>query len=604
MSKLTTIRRRIAYFITALVLVTSYPFAAMAQSPEETTPPPVTAETTAPEEPPLTYTYNPDTKTWDSEKWVFNATTGKYEPAPTPVIVEPEPAITTNGEEESGIDATAKSEADISAETNVNLNNDINSEAGSGDASVIKNTNGGNATTGDATVSATVMNSVNSSLGLDSNQKVATFTQDIMGDVKGDIMLYPMLLKELLESQIQDELNVNVQNNFNIENNLDLTAKTGDALVSTNTNAGNATSGNATAIANVVNVLNSMIATQQSFVGTINIYGNLEGDILIAPDFIPQMLAHNGGSEDSSIKVSQDNTTEIMNNVTAVAESGAAAILNNTNAGNATSGNADTNVVIFNLTGHEIVAKNSLLVFVNVLGQWVGVIVDAPVGATSAMLGNGVTTNKEIAPDLTVTAENNHGITNNIKVTAESGDAEVSYNTNAGNATSGQAKAAANIANISGSQFGISDWFGVLFINVFQNWYGSFGVDTAYGNSPTVANESTGTPPGVIEFIPKDEGTSRTVARTTYIDSRLVAQAAVAESAVESETTAPVALGSSTGTPTNSSQPQPIGQLFKEATYDYRLLIAGGSILLFGLSMVGLRRLLSSGKATNVAGLD
>ena len=35
---------------------------------------------------------------------------------------------------------------------------------------------------------------------------------------------------------------------------------------------------------------------------------------------------------------------------------------------------------------------------------------------------------------------------------------------------------------MANSAFNVSDWFGVLFINVLGNWNGSFGVDTSRGN--------------------------------------------------------------------------------------------------------------------------
>lgn len=76
-------------------------------------------------------------------------------------------------------------------------------------------------------------------------------------------------------------------------------------------------------------------------------------------------------------------------------ESGQAAVKNNNTAGNASSGSAQTNVTLMNLTGRDIVGNNGLLVFVNVLSTWVGFIVDAPQGSASAALGGGVSSNTQ-----------------------------------------------------------------------------------------------------------------------------------------------------------------------------------------------------------------
>jgi hypothetical protein len=158
-------------------------------------------------------------------------------------------------------------------------------------------------------------------------------------------------------------------------------------------------------------------------------------------------------------------------------------------------------------------ASNSLLVFVNVLGKWVGVIVDAPEGATAAAIGNNIKED-EAKADLTIVRENNALITNNLDLTSKSGNATVANNTQAGNATTGNASSSANIANIANNTIGLSGWFGVLFINVFGNWFGSFGIDTPYGNIPTSAE---GKPEHkVIRFIPhepkpKDQGNGVTI---------------------------------------------------------------------------------------------
>ncbi|MFZ1301229.1 MAG: hypothetical protein WAQ27_01450 [Candidatus Microsaccharimonas sp.] len=570
-------RRLLAYF-TALVLAAGYPLAAMADTQEPMTSPVEVVQQAPdpipePEQPKLTYTYNSSTGRWDSQKWQYNPETGKYETPAAPVIIEPVQDDTSN-EETKNVDTTVK------------LDNDISADSTSGDAAVADNTAAGGATSGDTEAMATLLNIVNSSVETGNNQKVASFTQDILGDVKGDIVLYPMLLKAMLEAQAGGDTSstIDVKNNFEIDNKVDLAAKSGNAAVTGNTSAGDATTGSAKAVANVVNILNSMIATQQSFIGTINIYGNLEGDILIAPDFIPQMLANNKNDGSGDMQLSTKDSTTIVNNISTVAESGAAAVFGNTSAGNATSGKADTGVVIFNLTGHEIIAKNSLLVFVNVLGKWVGVIVDAPVGATAALVGNGVTSNNTYSPDLKVNSESSHGITNSISLVAESGDAVVSGNTMAGGATTGSAMALANVANISGSQFGVTDWFGVLFINVFQNWYGSFGIDTFYGNTEEPPVE---VPSGPIQFIPKEETSVKP--STVHISSSAFIAVNTQTSQVNSATTT---LASSTSDIMTTLGKSTTNNSF-DTGFDFRLFIVAGSLLAVGLSLLGLKKLFS-----------
>lgn len=467
-----------------------------------------TASTSAtkasPPKPNKNYRYNPSTGRWDSDEWTYNPASSKYEPTAKPTVSPPaEKAITSD-----------KGSSDTKVVTEAGIKNILDSIATSGSATVSGNTVASNAMSGDASAIATIVNNINSSVTNGNNEKATTFMTDVVGDVNGDIMLKPMILKALLEAGANKttQSSTQVQNTSSVSNDLNLSATSGNAGVVNNTTAGNATTGSANTVANVVNVVNSLIAANQSFIGTVNIYGNLNGDILIAPDFIPQLIASNGRPQDDSAtpakftKVDTENTQQIVNNVNLNANSGNAIVHGNTSAGDATTGSASTNTVIFNMTGHEIIAKNSLLVFVNVLGKWVGVIVDAPTGATSAVLGNDVTKNSVTAPDMAITVGSDTLLTNNLNLNSRSGDATVSGNTLAGSAMSGNATASANIANISNSQLGLSDWFGILYINVFGNWFGSFGVDTEAGNSPVAVSGSTGHGSSQpIEFIPRGE---------------------------------------------------------------------------------------------------
>jgi hypothetical protein len=306
-----------------------------------------------------------------------------------------------------------------------------------------------------------------------------------------------------------------VANNTNasINNTIDVSANSGDATVANNTNGGNATTGNAQAVVNLMNLINSTVATGHSFVGTVNINGDLNGDILLPPGVLDALLASTGPSSGNAVATSlTDNSTTInnvamatANNITADATTGNANVSNNTNAGSATSGGAHSNVTLLNLTGSNTVGKDALLVFVNVLGRWVGMIMNAPTGSTAAELGGGITatgaasgTPSAVASgtgpgstnsSATNVTDNSHltntaslAITNTVNVHAHSGDATVADNTTGGNATSGNASTAVNILNMQGSNLSLTDWFGILFINVFGVWNGSFGINTSAGD--------------------------------------------------------------------------------------------------------------------------
>lgn len=555
------------------------------------TPAPTAASSTS-TPPKTTYTYDGTTGHWNSSSWTYNPLSGTYQPTVIPVVTPPAPDKTSTSSPTGGATDGGNT---IDTATTTAIANALNQTATSGNASVLHNTTAGSATSGDASSAATIINNVNSSLTNSSNNQAASFVTNVMGNVNGDILLQPMLLKAMLEAGAQPSAATTVSQaaNTGITNNVTLGATSGNATVSGNTNAGNATTGSANTVADVVNIVNSMIAANQSFVGTINIYGNLNGDILIAPDFIPQLLASNANSTSSApvgtASITSNDTQSIVNNIALAAKTGQSLVTNNTNAGNATTGSASTNAVIFNLTGHDIVASNSLLVFVNVLGTWVGVIVDAPTGATAAALGNGVTTNS-VAPNLVINTTNSTQLTNNINLVSQSGNATVSNNTNAGNATTGNATASTSIANISNTTIGTSGWFGILFINVFGSWLGSFGINTAAGDpivTQTVTASSGGgaNPPHVMEFIPHaPRKVPVTVVQGDTTSSIGTSEGSDSDSAVLGWDT------SSTNTP-DSTKPSKISKA-ATPTESFNVLLLIGSLILVGGLVVGLRRIL------------
>lgn len=593
------------FYVAAVVLAGSYPFTALAQTPPATD---TTTTATTPAEPQVTHTFNPDTGAWDSAEWTYDPASHSYVPTPQPVVTQPDPTPVTSNEPaatggtESAPTNTISSNTPISNSTTVNtdasISNNQTSNSTSGNANVTNNVQAGNAGTGNATADSTIVNTIHSAVQGDT-AGIAHFTHDIYGNVTGDITLYPAMQNALVESSVPIRSNTDINSNASITNNIDLTATSGDATVSGNTSAGDATTGNANAVVNLVNLINSIIAANQSFIGTVNIYGNLDGDILVSPDFIPQLLASNKSSTDVSVDadVNLSDSQSIINNIQLAATSGDANVSGNTSAGNATTGNANTNLTVLNLTGREVDAANSLLVFVNVLGTWVGMIVDAPVGATAAALGSGVTKNS-IDADLDLNATTNAAITNNINLAAQSGNANVTGNTRAGNATSGNATASANIANLTTSTFNISDWFGILFINVFGSWYGSFGIDTANGTVIPIGGDALPTNPDApilrVGFQPKkvkavspmygkykDNGASIPLLSTTDETGSPANPAAATNSAVSrSGSTLPstsATLASTSSTPSGSA-PHPLALATMLA-----LLTGTGSIALFRL---------------------
>lgn len=510
------------------------------------------------------FSYNPTTGQWDTTEWYYSPEQGKYLPntvsaASVPMAMSmAEPAantITETGPDSNNTitnDGTTTGIFDLFFDATIS--NKIGQMSRSGHASVQGNTTAGSATSGDATALANILNMIQSNWGGLGSEDLAVFLANVDGDLVGDLYVDPSALTRSGNT----DLDVTVSSDAAIHNDIDVDVASGNALVNNNTSGGDATSGKAQAVVNLLNLINSAITSNKSFIGVLNINGNLNGDILLPPSMLNAIIAATGQNSNNQINSGGNTVIDatvvdnkaINNNINTAASSGNAEVTNNTSAGSAKSGKADTNVVLLNLTGKRVVAKNALLVFVNVMGSWVGLIFDAPAG-TNAVAATGPGSNNTITDTGNLTVETdvttNSLIDNDIDVAARSGDAEVSGNTNGGNATSGDASVGVNVLNMIDSQFEVSDWFGVLFINVFGNWVGSFGVNTSAGNQH-VAVTSANSPPagttagpaqsvGVFSFVPySSAGTTQFDAtETTTTSGGTEANARVAAAVLPSD---------------------------------------------------------------------
>lgn len=545
---------------------------------------------------PVIYTYNQTSGQWDSTVWSYNAPSGQYIAWTNSVASPPDGAQRVGGPTPSqptssanaspsgasasaGVGNGSTSSSSVSGTGTLNattlaaIANALNSSAASGNAGVKQNTSAGSASTGDAVAIANIVNMLQSmGNAFGSVSDLVTFISNIDGDVFGDLFLDPGQLSTLGNKLQDKDLTINNSSDNKINNNINVQAQSGNAEVSENTTAGDASTGAAKAVANIVNIINSAITSGKSFLGVVNINGNLNGDILLPADFIDQLLAAN-------VPTTTINTAQLMQNDSSAANVTNTGINNNLSAtagtGNATTGVASTNITAFNLTGSNTIGKNSILVFVNVLGNWVGMIVNAPEGATAAQLGGGVT--QHSTGNKNVSNTTNNQINNNVTVGAQSGNASVDRNTTAGNATTGDADAAINLLNIANSNMSFSDWMGILFINVFGTWNGSFGIDTAAGNRPVSAAPEVALPAQVFRFAPAaasapEKKTNNQAATTTPTNT---------PPTEEAKDQAPAStLGSETNTPSQATPQSETDKLLSRWTIPFLFTGVLGLIVL------------------------
>lgn len=588
----------------------------------------------------LEYTYNPATGMWETYVWEYSAAESAYLQSLVSVTIPPAGAVTHGGPEpiveETVTDLTSgtgestaltgtlgdttltqnqETSADLSNNTGVSMTNTINSTAGTGNALALANTTAGNVSSGNAAAIANVVNLLQSqsSFGGLGDDGFATFTANIQGNVSGDFLIDPAAFAQPANLNSQNLSNYKLTDNTEgtILNNINMNAASGNAAAAQNTTVGNVTSGDADAIANVVNMINSVVAANQSFMGVINIYGDYTGNILVPTESLNALLGSTGPGSAAAIgqsayastTVNTDSEHTITNNINLAAASGTASASENTKAGNVTSGNGLTNLTILNLTGRQVVAANSLLVFVNVLGSWVGLIMDAPAGSTGAAFGGGVTADYAVAANTDVSSTEKFGITNNINAGATTGDATGTQNTSVGNIRSGDATASANIANMVNSNFSLSNWFGVLFINVFGTWKGNFGVAKPPVVPPITSGTAGGggfaaafTAPKVFAFTP----TATSGGTQLGLSPLSEAQNDSSVSSDDMVSKVSQVLAASVAGPGGSGRPSLTQQNVAENSFEWSALLAALGLIGFGL--VGAERVRSTLRSRQMRG--
>lgn len=369
--------------------------------------------------------------------------------------------------------------------------NTVNSNASTGDASVKHTTDGGNATSGDASAGTTLINNIASISNLNSGT-LQTFNYNIDGTQNGNVVINPSDIVTTSNNGSTTPVDcpptgtTTAESNAAINNLVNLLAQSGNAKVSDNGVGGNATSGDATTEANIINTIQGLVSDKGAFLGVINVNGDLNGNIELPASVISSLLTPTSSNSAASSSTATNNTN-VNNNVTLTAISGNAAVTNNGAGGNATSGNASTILQSCNLINSNIAGGNLLLVFVNVMGSWYGALLSEPAGDTTATLGGGITQDT-VSPTQQTSAINNATINNDINLTSTSGNATVANNGVGGNATTGNATAIADVTNILGSQINLSGWLGILVINVFGTWDGSLMIQPTNIASSTVSS--------------------------------------------------------------------------------------------------------------------
>lgn len=441
----------------------------------------------------------------------------------------------------NGENSTNTANAASTANTTADFNNDgtikteIKALSLTGDNKTSYNTGGDSEIiTGDANVVATIITDANA-------VNMGIYQFDVNGDQNGDIVLTADPANCINCGQNTSAENSNngsdsqntatasstntttetIANDADVVNNIKITADSGGNDASFNTN-GDSTikTGNANVVANVVNVLNTVV---DGVIHTVNIFGDLVGNILL-PEQQPISSADCGccapdlSAENSNNGSGSTNTADATStNTSTTTQTNNATINNNLNL----KGNTGDNDVNFNTNGNNLVESGDVSVDANVInvanvnvaggpcgdpvymvfvndpsGNWQGQIAGAAPGtyfyASDGLLyvvdesgnliavnsGNGSNSTNastsSASTTTTTTITNNGSITNNINIEANTGDNKASYNTGGQNSiTTGNANIVVNVINFINSNFSGRKVV-MTVVNVLGSWIGHF----------------------------------------------------------------------------------------------------------------------------------
>ena len=294
-------------------------------------------------------------------------------------------------------------------------------------------------------------------------------------------------------------------NDAKLVNDISLEAVTGGNSASYNTGNGSVKTGNASVLANIINLANTNLNVSQWLFGVVNIFGTLAGNIILPPDNnssvagIPSTLAENTKTgafstnnattnNTNTENYTNDNTADIKTNLDVSANTGNNNASLNTGGVSVMTGSTEVSVNDNTVANTNSVNEDGTvwLVIVNKMGKWVGEIIGSPWGSTVAsnslpvgtlsqnsLTGPYSNNNTEYNNNDNTNAENNNTaeIINNIKLNADTGNNSSEMNTGAGSIQTGNAKAGLNLVNMVNTNVTAKKFITVL-VNVLGTFMG------------------------------------------------------------------------------------------------------------------------------------
>jgi hypothetical protein len=411
-------------------------------------------------------------------------------------LAEPEPQ-TTQLPDSPAISETSSASIDTSA----------SQQTQSGDATISNSDDVGNSVTGSASGDAELLNQANNITSLGGSVALL----DATPSTSQDYIVSPLHSNQSSALANLPQGDIVIQNDATIMNDVTVDSTTGSISAISNDTVGNLSTGDALSSVAILNLANNIVTTGDIFVGTITLDDSYQNDVILSEALLDRLI--NGSGKTTEVfngNVSVESLQVITNDIYTAAQSGTVDATKNDTVGDIQTGSASTDIDIANTTGSYAIFGNALLVIVTTTGDWNGNMLHSP-GSYIALITVDATgkpvlllPESDVSTEVnTIVVSNKSTVTNTVSATATSGNVVAYKNDDIGTITTGDANVSVTIRNVLTNIVSISDWLGIVFINVFGDWNGNVIMQQSTVPSPVPQTSSTesGSPPPVSQYV-------------------------------------------------------------------------------------------------------
>ena len=365
--------------------------------------------------------------------------------------------------------------------------NDSGTDAGTGSNEIADSENAA-IDTGDAVAVSDTVNVVNTNVV---NSELNLTIVNAEGGEVGDIDIRPATesMGEGADSASSCTQECLSASGYNVTNENEATV-VNDIVVSADTGANSATSsdtaliitGDAYAVANVVNVVNTNITESDLIFFIFNHFGNWDGNLIFPGEAFmnwllsitnPDEADEGAGGISAPTSILNENTAVISNEISTEANTG-----DNSSTGGEgiiATGDAQATTNSLNIVNANHTGGSVFSLLVNIYGNWNKTVYNLPEGLTFEFFDGGFLLSANMGgggpntPPISVLNSNSANVANNISTSATTGGNSASAD--GSQIITGDAYAATNLVNIINTNIFSQNWLRAI-VNVFGDWDG------------------------------------------------------------------------------------------------------------------------------------